>query len=300
MTMEQIDFFLMAVRCDTFLEAAENLHIAQSTLSKQIQKLEAELNLTLFDRSRRQAVLTPAGELFSQEAAELSRQYHQMLQKMRHFQETERQVLRVGSLPFLTQYHLTSRIRAFTHAHPEIELSLEECEENELMDGLQSGHFDLVIARDSMISPQKYHFAPLAEDRLCVMLPTDHPLAKKPALTIADIAAEPLILMHPYTSIYQLCIQLFEKAEIKPHILRTARLESMISSVEVGEAFSLFAESNFELFRHPGVTAVPLLDAPPLVIGAAYPLKAKTSKKPGQITAPALKSFTSFIQNPAK
>ena len=64
MTMEQIDFFLMTVRCDTFLEAAENLHIAQSTLSKQIQKLESELNLTLFDRTRRQAVLTPAGELF--------------------------------------------------------------------------------------------------------------------------------------------------------------------------------------------------------------------------------------------
>ena len=58
MTMEQIDFFLMTVRCDTFLEAAENLHIAQSTLSKQIQKLESELNLTLFDRTRRQAVLS--------------------------------------------------------------------------------------------------------------------------------------------------------------------------------------------------------------------------------------------------
>lgn len=55
MTMEQIDFFLMTVRCDTFLEAAENLHIAQSTLSKQIQKLESELNLTLFDRTRRPA-----------------------------------------------------------------------------------------------------------------------------------------------------------------------------------------------------------------------------------------------------
>lgn len=90
MTMEQIDFFLMTVRCDTFLEAAENLHIAQSTLSKQIQKLESELNLTLFDRTRRQAVLTPAGKLFCQEASELSRQYHQMLQKMRHFKESER------------------------------------------------------------------------------------------------------------------------------------------------------------------------------------------------------------------
>lgn len=292
MTMEQIDFFLMTVRCDTFLEAAENLHIAQSTLSKQIQKLESELNLTLFDRTRRQAVLTPAGELFCQEASELSRQYHQMLQKMRHFKESERQPLRVGSLPFLTQYHLTSRIRAFTHAHLEIELTLEECEETELMDGLQSGHFDLVIARDSMISLQKYHFEPITEDRLCVMLPIDHPFAEKPALTIADLAAEPLILMHPYTSIYQLCMQLFEKAGVKPQILRTARLESTISSVEIGEAFSLFAESNFELFRHPNVTAVPLLDAPPLVIGAAYPLRTETMKKP------ALKSFSSFIQDP--
>lgn len=299
MTLEQIDFFLMAVRCDTFLEAAENLHIAQSTLSKQIQKLEAELNLTLFDRTRRQAVLTPAGELFCQEASELSRQYHQMLQKMRHFKESERQPLRVGSLPFLTQYHLTSHIRAFTHAHPEIELTLEECEETELMDGLQSGHFDLIIARNSMISPQKYHFESLAEDRLCVMLPIDHPLAEKTALTIADIAREPLILMHPYTSIYQLCMQLFEKAAKKPHILRTARLESIISSVEIGEALSLFAESNFALFQHPNVTAVPLLDAPPLVIGAAYPLKTEALKKPGQITAPALKSFVSFMQNPA-
>ena len=128
MTMEQIDFFLMTVRCDTFLEAAENLHIAQSTLSKQIQKLESELNLTLFDRTRRQAVLTPAGELFCQEASELSRQYHQMLQKMRHFKESERQPLRVGSLPFLTQYHLTSRHPRFAHTHPEVELMLEECE----------------------------------------------------------------------------------------------------------------------------------------------------------------------------
>ena len=73
-------------------------------------------------------------------------------------------------------------------------------------------------------------------------------------------------------------MQLFEKAGVKPQILRTARLESTISSVEIGEAFSLFAESNFELFRHPNVTAVPLLDAPPLVIGAAYPLRTETTK----------------------
>ncbi len=130
-----------------------------------------------------------------------------------------------------------------------------------------------------------------------MMLPIDHPLAEKPALTIADLAAEPLILMHPYTSIYQLCMQLFEKAGVKPQILRTARLESTISSVEIGEAFSLFAESNFELFRHPNVTAVPLLDAPPLVIGAAYPLQMKASKSRKYLCTDA-EIFFSFIQDP--
>lgn len=64
MTPEQLGCFLAAARENTFLEAAESLHITQSTLSKQIQKLEQELEqelgLALWDRSRRRAVLTPA------------------------------------------------------------------------------------------------------------------------------------------------------------------------------------------------------------------------------------------------
>lgn len=55
MTFEQIDCFIAAVHADTFFDAAELLHTTQSTLSKQIQKLEKELNLQLFDRSRRNA-----------------------------------------------------------------------------------------------------------------------------------------------------------------------------------------------------------------------------------------------------
>ncbi|MCC8151892.1 MAG: LysR family transcriptional regulator [Lachnospiraceae bacterium] len=64
MTFDQLDYFIAAVKETTFFDAAESLHMTQSALSKQIMKLEWELDLTLFDRSGRSARLTEAGQLF--------------------------------------------------------------------------------------------------------------------------------------------------------------------------------------------------------------------------------------------
>ena len=75
MTFEQLECFIQAVQEKTFFDAAEALHITQSSLSKQIKKLEAELSIQLFDRSRRSAHLTQAGEFFYPEARKLVQQY---------------------------------------------------------------------------------------------------------------------------------------------------------------------------------------------------------------------------------
>ena len=73
MTFEQIDYFICAAQSRTFFDAAEAMHISQSALSKQIMKLEKELDLVLWDRNKRSAVLTPAGEFFYKEALKISR-----------------------------------------------------------------------------------------------------------------------------------------------------------------------------------------------------------------------------------
>ena len=64
MTFEQLQYFISIVEHDTFFDAAEDLHISQSALSKQIMRLEKDLDLKLFDRSRRKACLTDAGTAF--------------------------------------------------------------------------------------------------------------------------------------------------------------------------------------------------------------------------------------------
>lgn len=270
MTFEQLDYFIASVESETFFDAAESMHTTQSTLSKQIKKLEKELGVELWDRSRRRAELTAAGKAFYKEALKLSRQYHETCQKMKRFQTIIRQELRIGTLPFLAQYHLTERIRQFIQVHPEITLTLSEVEEEDLLTGLFQDTFDLIIARETMINKKLYFFLSIAEDTLSAILPSDHPLANRSVLTLKDLRSERFILMHPYTSIYQLCQKLFETASIQPDIQRTARVESIISAVQIGEGISLFPESNFHLFQHDGVVAVPLKDAPKLQIGIAY------------------------------
>lgn len=270
MTFEQLEYFLAAARAETFFDAAESLHITQSALSKQIMKLEKELNVRLFDRSRRSAVLTDAGREFLKEAGDLFHRYRAMRKRMQAFEDVSERTLRIGTLPFLSQYGLTGLFNDFSAAHPEIRLLLEEVEEIDLLSGFSSGRYDLIIARSHMCDESHFRFLLLDEDRLAAMLPAGHPLAWRKSVSLSDLAGEPFLLMHPYTSLYQLCMKLFHDAGITPHVLRTARLESIISAVALGEGVSLFAEKNFNLFRHESVVSVPIVPSPTLSVGVIY------------------------------
>lgn len=270
MTFEQLECFIQAVQEKTFFDAAEALHITQSSLSKQIKKLEAELSIQLFDRSRRSAHLTQSGEFFYPEARKLLQQYQHAIEQLRDFNTSVSSSLCVGTLPVLSQYGLTPIFHRFAASHPKISLSLLEVEEPELMSGFEDGRFDCIIARESMLTGPDLVFVPLALDTLSVMLPLTHPLAGEKEISINMISKENFILMHPYTSIHQLCLKLFGDAGILPCILRTARMESIISAVATGEGISLFAQSNFELFHHTNIVSVPLKESPPLITGAVF------------------------------
>lgn len=117
-------------------------------------------------------MLTPEGEFFYKEALKISRQYHRSLEAVYHFKDSKLQSLHIGTLPFLSQYHLTSVIHSFCDTHPEL--------------------------------------------------------------------------------------------------LRTARAESIVSAVEIGEGISLLTKSNFQLFRQPSLAAVPVNGLEKLSVGIAH------------------------------
>lgn len=277
MTFEQIDYFICAAQSRTFFDAAEELHISQSALSKQIMKLEKELDLTLWDRSRRSAILTPAGELFYKEALKISGQYHRSLDVMSDFRDSAIHALRVGTLPFLSQYHLTSLIHRFCAAYPSLPLSLKEVEDQELLESLEHELFELAFVRKNMLDLNIYAFELFTEDRLVAVLPLEHSSASRDSVSLKELENETFILMPPHTSIYRFCMRNFHQAGLHPRILRTARAESIVSAVEIGEGISLLTESSFRFFRQPSLAAVPVNGLEKLSIGVAYKKKKQLS-----------------------
>ncbi|MBS1458614.1 LysR family transcriptional regulator [Dorea longicatena] len=266
MTFEQLQCFIASVEEKTFLDAAHSLYISQSSLSKQIMKLEQELGVMLWDRSRRKAGLTEAGNIFYQDALILLKQYSQSRNRLDRFRTESQLTLSVGTLPILTQYQLTPGFRDFQAAHPGIRLSLHEVEELELMEGFEKGIYDLVIGREAMFYGANCQTQLIAGDQLAAVLDSSHPLAFRSSLCLEELKNEDFIFMNPYTSIYNLCVIRCREAGFSPRILRTARVESILSAVLIGEGISLLAGNSVRIFKPEHIAVIPLTPKIPLPV----------------------------------
>lgn len=285
MTFEQLRYFIAVMECDTFFDAAESLHISQSTLSKQIMKLEKELDLKLLDRSHRRALPTEAGTLFYEEALQLHEKYTHALSRMHSYKASNSQNLRIGTLPFLAQYQLIPLFKDFTERYPST--FLDEVEEEALLHGLEESYYDLIIARHSFVNSPKYTTYPLVTDELVVVLPASHRLAACTSLSLKDLINEKLLLMPNHTSIYQTCIALFHDAGITPNILRTVRVESILMAVEIGEGITLLPKRSVQLFVYDHLVSRSLEE--PVMLNVVI-----SKKKSTPLTAHA-KKFIQFL-----
>ena len=158
-------------------------------------------------------------------------QYQHAIEQLRDFNTSVPSSLCVGTLPVLSQYGLTPIFHRFAASHPKISLSLLEVEEPELMSGFEDGRFGISLPGNLCLQVGFSFFFVLALDTLSVMLPLTHPLAGEKEISINMISKENFILMHPYTSIHQLCLKLFGMFEDPPCILPALRIWNLSSAL---------------------------------------------------------------------
>ncbi len=143
MTLVQLEYILAVDEYRHFALAASHCYVTQPTLSMQIQKLEAELGIKLFDRSRQPVVPTPIGELMLSHARRVMLEVSQLEDVIKEKQGLIHGELRLGIIPTLAPYLLPLFLQTFLDRFPEVQLKVKEMTTDLLVDALVKGHIDM-------------------------------------------------------------------------------------------------------------------------------------------------------------
>lgn len=145
MNTRQIQYALALSETLSFSQVAEQLGVSQPTLSKQIQHLEKELGVKLFDRNHSPLTLTPAGEYFSRNARELVYKEEQLRKVLNQFGSGENGRLVIGITPFRSLYLMPDLVKKIRNKYPGVQVSLQEVPSSQLRKEAAEGKYDLAI-----------------------------------------------------------------------------------------------------------------------------------------------------------
>jgi LysR family hydrogen peroxide-inducible transcriptional activator len=242
MELHQLRYFLAVARTKNFSRAAEQCHVAQPSLSQQIMKLEEELGERLFERTKREVSLTPAGDLLRVHAERVLQEVELARDGVREFRGLVRGRVVLGVLPTVAPYFLPQRLRAFSSRFPAVEVVVHEDTTDQLAAAVLAKEVDLALVslpveRVGLAAEEFF------DEKLLVALPAGHALAKRPRLTFDDLEREAFILMKEGHCLSGQALQFCRINGFAPQIsFRSAQIETVLALVAKGWGVSVVPE----------------------------------------------------------
>jgi len=186
MTLTQLSYIVAVDKYRHFATAAEKIYVTQPTLSMQIHKLEEQLGVKIFDRSKSPVIPTDIGENIIREAEKILKQARHIEDLARLSDGDLKGTYRVGVIPTIAPYLIPLFLRDFMEAWPQVELVFEEMLTGQVLDGLQDDTLDIGIIATPTDRNQIY-IEELFNEPFVGFLSVDHPLARNETLHMADL-----------------------------------------------------------------------------------------------------------------
>jgi len=193
-SLKQMRAFVAVAHAGSFTRAAEQLFITQSALSSLIRNLEAELDLRLLDRTTRRLELTEVGKELLQSLEQLLNDLDRMTTDLREVSAIRRGRVRIGSTPLLASTFLPVAIQAFRLKFPEITVRVVDDSSTKLMQALEQGDIDLLVATLGGYHPE-IDSAVLLTDVMVLVCPVEHPLTGATEATWNDLQSQSVIAL---------------------------------------------------------------------------------------------------------
>lgn len=273
--LRMVQQFLTVANTLSFRKAAEQMHMAQPPLSQAIKRLEGLLEARLFERSARGVRLTPAGEVFRDEARRLLSQAERAMDRTRRAARGELGSVHVGFIGPAMFALLPKVIRTFREQFPEVELTLHEGSSMQVTAMLLGGTVDVGFLVPPAELDDGIAVDTLVTDVLTVVLPAGHRLGSQAAVRLEALAGEPFVMFSAQgvptlsSRIAALCRQ----AGFEPRIAQEAvQISTVMGLVAGGVGISLLPGAVATLIP-AGVICRPILADPRLLevrLCAAY------------------------------
>ena len=193
MTTVSLRYFATVARRGSIREAAEELHVAQSALSRQIQKLEQEFGVPLFQRHARGVELTSAGEIFLRHARSSLRQTERVRSELDALKGLRRGTITIQSIESLVPGVLPQAIMRFRARHPGITFEVTVDRTDRIITAVREGRTDIGLAFYPPVEPDLTTVFKMREPLVALMSPR-HPLAGRPKVSLADSVIYPIAL----------------------------------------------------------------------------------------------------------
>ncbi len=259
MTFNQIEYFLAIVHTGGFSAATDEVFISQSSLSKQIKALEDELGLKLFTRKHAKVSLTAAGKDFLLFAEKMKLDHSELLARISQYQFARHAMIRVGSIPIVAAYKVSTLLARFQSEQYKINIDLYEEEQQSIITLLHNNQIDCAIVRTDKLSKDKYDTLPLFQDEIAVVCSTENPLSQKKISVLQDLQAEKLILLDPKSALYALCIDEYGRQGLFPKIaFTTSRHQVLLEMVSANMGIALLPINLVDPEQHPQLKTVGL------------------------------------------
>jgi DNA-binding transcriptional LysR family regulator len=261
MELRHLRYFVAVAENLNFTKAAGRLHLTQPSLTIQIRNLEEEIGVRLLDRTKSHVGLTEEGRSFLIDARRVLSMATETVQSVQRLSRGETGRLNIGYLANFNFDMLPKTLSDFRRAFPHVALNLFDLNPAEQFHALEARTLDLgFVGLRPSAAIQDLQWESLVSHNAVVLLPTNHPLAKKARLSLLDLEELFFIGMSEKThpAFHEWLCDICQAAGFKPRILQDADLEAgLLTFVAEGLGVTV-AREQIRKLPHPGVTFRPL------------------------------------------
>ncbi|MFL3654090.1 MAG: LysR family transcriptional regulator [Halioglobus sp.] len=294
MDTQNLRAFLLVAESGSFSEAAKKLHLTQPAVSKRVAQLEAQLNVSLFDRIGRRISITEAGEALLPHARAVHLELQAAQQSVRDLAGEVRGRLRLATSHHIGLHRLPPLLSFFSKAYPAVQLDIDFMDSEQAYKLTLQGEIELAVVTLAPSPVINVITRPIWLDPLDFMVQEGTQLTQKKTLGLKELSQHPAILPALNTYTGQIVKSLFEQRSLPMQIaITTNYLETIRMMASVGLGWTVLPRS----MRDPSLATLPIRDARiERTLGAIHH-EGRSLSRAAQAFIEALESFEGGVKD---